>query len=62
MCPDIVSANSMSVACCCVASPGGWDPEGLKGLPVGPPQELEVGARRAPYILVDEYFISVAEL
>ena len=27
---DIVSVNSMYVACCWVASPGGWDPEGPK--------------------------------
>ena len=33
----------MSVACCWVVSP---------------PQELEVGARRVPYLLVIEHFIS----
>ena len=43
LCPDIVSVNSMSVACCWVASPL---------------QELEVGTRRAPYLLVIEHFIS----
>ena len=43
LCPDIVSVNSMSVACCWVVSP---------------PQELEVVARRAPYLLVIENFIS----
>ena len=40
---------------------GGWDQEGPKGPPGGtkatsPPQELEVGARRAPYLLVCIYF------
>ena len=49
LCPDIVSVNSMSVACCWVASPRGWDPA------TSPPQELEVGTHRAPYLLVVEY-------